>query len=163
VPVHLHGSRIGKFTLPLVRFDSDSVEAYTCRVFDLTVPFHAGVDMAREPYGPPITDAIARGDVADMKALAAEAERHLRKHGDVRAALEILKVEIARREVSGPCPQGSPSPEPPYGPPIQQAIARGNVAEMKALLKRAETVLAQQGDLATAVALLRTEIAKLEK
>jgi hypothetical protein len=71
------GSRIGKFTLPLVRFDNDSVEAYTCGVFDLTVPFHAGVDMAREPYGPPITDAIARGDVADMKALAAEAERHL--------------------------------------------------------------------------------------
>ena len=94
-----------------------------------------------------------------MKALVIDAERFLQKHGDVKAALETLKAEIARREAGG----AQSSPEPPYGPPIQQAIARGNLVEMKALLKRADAVLAQQGDLAGAVARLRTEIAKLEK
>lgn len=117
--------------------------------------------MAREPYGPPIQDAIARGDLAEMKALVIDAERFLRQHGDVKAALETLKAEIARRE-AGLAPTTA-GPEPPYGPPIQQAIARGNVVEMKALLKRAEAVLAEQGDLAGAVVHLRTEIAKLEK
>jgi len=119
--------------------------------------------MAREPYGPPILDAIARGDLADMKALATDAERFLRQHGDVRTALEILKVEIARREGSGSVSTPGTGPEPPYGTPIQQAIARGDLPEMRALLKRAEAVLAQQGDLVTTVALLRTEIAKLDK
>ncbi len=117
--------------------------------------------MALEPYGPPIQDAIARGDLADMKALVIDAERFLQKHGDVKAALATLKAEIARREAGGAATHASP--EPPYGPPIQQAIARGNLVEMKALLKRADAVLAQQGDLAGAVARLRTEIAKLEK
>ena len=49
-----------------------------------------------EPYGPPIQEAIAKGDLARMKQFAAEAEHHLQQAGDVRAALEYLKVEIAK-------------------------------------------------------------------
>jgi hypothetical protein len=115
--------------------------------------------MARVPYGPPITDAIARGDLADMKALAVEAERHLREHGDIRASLELLKMEIARQEMKGPRTAGT---RPPYGPPIHEAIARGNLAEMKELLTRSERVLEQQGDLAAAIVALRSEIARLQ-
>jgi Domain of unknown function (DUF1843) len=52
--------------------------------------------MAVVLYGPPIQEAIAKGDLARMKQLAAEAEAHLKEVGDVRAALEYLKIEIAR-------------------------------------------------------------------
>jgi Domain of unknown function (DUF1843) len=50
------------------------------------------------PYGPPIQQAIAKGDLAAMKQVAADAERHLQQVGDVRAALEYLKIEIAKHE-----------------------------------------------------------------
>jgi hypothetical protein len=50
------------------------------------------------PYGPPIQEAIAKGDLAKMKQVAADAEQHLQQAGDVRAALEYLKIEIARHE-----------------------------------------------------------------
>ena len=50
------------------------------------------------PYGPPIHEAIAKGDVAEMKKLAANAEQWLAQHGDVRSALALLKAEIAKRE-----------------------------------------------------------------
>jgi hypothetical protein len=53
------------------------------------------------PYGPPIQEAIAKGDLAKMKQLATEAEAYLQKAGDVRAALEYLKLEIARHEHKG--------------------------------------------------------------
>jgi phage shock protein A len=49
-------------------------------------------------YGPPILGAIAKGDLAEMKALAKEAEQYLHHYGDVSAALEALKVEIAKLE-----------------------------------------------------------------
>ena len=52
--------------------------------------------MAVPLYAPPIQEAIATGDLARMKQLAAEAEAHLKQVGDVRAALEYLKIEIAR-------------------------------------------------------------------
>jgi len=48
------------------------------------------------PYGPPIQEAIAKGDLAQMKKVAAEAEQHLQQVGDVRSALEYLKIEIAK-------------------------------------------------------------------
>ncbi len=54
--------------------------------------------MAHVLYGPPIHQAIAAGDLARMKQLAAEAEQHLKDHGDVRSALELLKIEIAKQE-----------------------------------------------------------------
>ena len=54
--------------------------------------------MAHVLYGPPIQEAIATGDLSKMKQLAAEAEKHLQEVGDVRSALEYLKIEIARLE-----------------------------------------------------------------
>jgi hypothetical protein len=50
------------------------------------------------PYGPAIHQAIAGGDLASMKAVAASAEAHLAEHGNVCAALEALKIEIAKLE-----------------------------------------------------------------
>lgn len=50
------------------------------------------------PYGPPIQEAIAKGDLPRMKQLAAETERHLQQVGEVRSALEFLKIEIAKHE-----------------------------------------------------------------
>ncbi len=47
-------------------------------------------------YGVPIHHAIAKGDLAEMKNLAAQAEEHLKQVGDVRSALEYLKIEIAK-------------------------------------------------------------------
>lgn len=52
--------------------------------------------MAVVLYGVPIQEAIAKGDLPRMKELAAEAEAHLKQVGDVRAALEVLKIEIAK-------------------------------------------------------------------
>jgi len=52
--------------------------------------------MAHVLYGPPILEAIAKGDLPRMKQLVVEAEEHLKQAGDVRAALEYLKIEIAK-------------------------------------------------------------------
>ena len=57
--------------------------------------------MAVPPYGPPIQEAIAKGDLARMRQLATEAEQHLAQAGDVRGALEYLKIEIAKLEQKG--------------------------------------------------------------
>ena len=51
-----------------------------------------------KPYGPAIQQAVASGDVRSMKALAKASEKYLSEHGDVSAALELLKVEIAKLE-----------------------------------------------------------------
>jgi hypothetical protein len=53
------------------------------------------------PYGPPIQEAIAKGDLPRMKQLAAEAEAHLAEAGDVSSSLEFLKIEIAKLEHKG--------------------------------------------------------------
>ncbi|HVE10734.1 MAG TPA: DUF1843 domain-containing protein [Paraburkholderia sp.] len=52
---------------------------------------------------------------------------------------------------------------PPYGVAIHQAIAVGDLTQMKALLAQAQTLLAQQGELAAAISLVKQEIAKLER
>jgi hypothetical protein len=49
-------------------------------------------------YGPPIYRCIAKGDLSEMKALAKEAEQYVQTHGNVSAALEALKIEIAKLE-----------------------------------------------------------------
>lgn len=49
-------------------------------------------------YGVTIHKCIARGQLQEMKKLCAEAEKQLAEHGDVRAALEVLKAEIAKAE-----------------------------------------------------------------
>jgi hypothetical protein len=48
-------------------------------------------------------------------------------------------------------------PEPPYGPPIRDAIARGNVAEMKSLATRTRKYIA---DLEKALKVLEGKISK---
>jgi hypothetical protein len=47
-------------------------------------------------YGLAITDAIAGGDLEQLRKLRALAEAHLEEHGDIRALLAQLKVEIAK-------------------------------------------------------------------
>jgi hypothetical protein len=50
------------------------------------------------PYGPPIQQAIASGDLARMREVAASAQAYLAQSGNVSAALEALKIEIAKLE-----------------------------------------------------------------
>jgi hypothetical protein len=49
-------------------------------------------------YGVTIHHCIAGGDLPKMKQLCAEAEQQLSEYGDLRAALEVLKAEIAKAE-----------------------------------------------------------------
>lgn len=49
-------------------------------------------------YAVSIHHCIAEGDLAKMKSLVTEAEKHLAEHGDVSAALELLKGEIVKLE-----------------------------------------------------------------
>lgn len=49
-------------------------------------------------YGVTIHRCIAKGDLAEMKRVAQQAEEHLRETGDIRSALESLKIEIAKLE-----------------------------------------------------------------
>jgi hypothetical protein len=53
------------------------------------------------PYGVAIDRTIATGDLAQMREMARQAQNWLAEHGDVSAALETLKAEIARREAAG--------------------------------------------------------------
>ena len=50
------------------------------------------------PYGAAIQQAIASGQLAQMKAAASQARQHLAEVGNVSAALEALKIEIAKLE-----------------------------------------------------------------
>lgn len=50
------------------------------------------------PYGTAIQEAVASGDLERMKQVAAQAEEHIRQYGNVPAALEALKLEIAKLE-----------------------------------------------------------------
>ena len=52
-------------------------------------------------YGPAMREAAAKGDLEEMRSLAQQAEEHLREHGDVPAAVEVLKAEIAKAEGEG--------------------------------------------------------------
>jgi hypothetical protein len=49
-------------------------------------------------YGPTIYDAIAHGDLHKMRDVVRQAEQQLATMGDLRAALEVLKIEIAKLE-----------------------------------------------------------------
>ncbi|MEY2441050.1 MAG: hypothetical protein QOJ46_476 [bacterium] len=52
----------------------------------------------RPLYAVPVQQATQSGDLDEMKAVAEEAERHVEQHGDVGAALQELKAEIAKME-----------------------------------------------------------------
>jgi hypothetical protein len=49
-------------------------------------------------YAATIHHAIVSGDVARMKDVVKEAEQYLQQAGDVPAALQALKIEIAKAE-----------------------------------------------------------------
>jgi hypothetical protein len=49
-------------------------------------------------YAVAIQEAVASGDLQKMRAVARQAEEHLKQHGNVSAALEALKLEIAKHE-----------------------------------------------------------------
>lgn len=53
------------------------------------------------PYGEAIQQAVATGDLARMKAVARDAEQFVAQWGNVPAALEALKLEIAKLEARG--------------------------------------------------------------
>ncbi len=53
------------------------------------------------PYGVAIHEAAASGDLQRMKAMVQQTEEWLREVGDVSAALEALKLEIAKLERRG--------------------------------------------------------------
>jgi hypothetical protein len=50
------------------------------------------------PYGVAVQQAVASGDLTQMKTAAAAAEAHLKEYGNISAALEVLKAEIAKLE-----------------------------------------------------------------
>jgi hypothetical protein len=52
-------------------------------------------------YGPDIHEAVARGDLEEMRNLVREAEAHVARYGNVPVALELLKTEIAKLEARG--------------------------------------------------------------
>ena len=55
--------------------------------------------MSLQPlYGGAIHQASASGDLEQMRRVASDAEAFLKEHGDVSAALEVLRIEIARLE-----------------------------------------------------------------
>jgi hypothetical protein len=47
-------------------------------------------------YAVGIHNAICSGDIKQMKAVLKAAEKHLGEYGDIRTAVEMLKVEIAK-------------------------------------------------------------------
>ena len=49
-----------------------------------------------------------------------------------------------------------------YGPAIHQAAASGDVQQMKAVLEQAQSHLKEWGDVRSALAALKAEIARLE-
>lgn len=57
------------------------------------------------PYGEAIQQAVASGDVAKMKAVAKEAEGFISQWGNIPAALEALRLEIAKAERGQAAPQ----------------------------------------------------------
>ena len=53
------------------------------------------------PYGVGIREAIVSGELDRMREAEKDAEEHLAQYGNVPAALEALKVEIAKLEQKG--------------------------------------------------------------
>lgn len=75
------------------------------------------------PYGVPIRDAIARGDLDEMRRLAES----------VRPALEELEAEIGKHV-------GARSVKP-YGPPIWEALESDDLEHLKAVAGAARGAL----------------------
>ena len=54
--------------------------------------------MSIPPYGKAIAEAVVSGDVDKMREAQQQADQYLQEYGNVSAALEALKVEIAKAE-----------------------------------------------------------------
>lgn len=54
--------------------------------------------MSIMPYGVAVTEALASGELAKLKAAEQAAEAHVAQYGDVATLLALLKVEIAKLE-----------------------------------------------------------------
>jgi hypothetical protein len=52
-------------------------------------------------YAVTIHHCIGEGDLPKMRQCCADAEKHLADYGDVSAALQVLKAEIAKLEAKG--------------------------------------------------------------
>lgn len=63
------------------------------------------------PYGEAIQQAVASGSLTKMKAAAKAAEAYVAKWGNVPAALEALRLEIAKAE-GAKKPAAKPKPRP---------------------------------------------------
>ena len=50
------------------------------------------------PYGTAMRTAVASGDVEKMREAKDAAEKYLQEYGNISAALESLKIEIAKLE-----------------------------------------------------------------
>ena len=110
-------------------------------------------------YGVNILQAIASGDRAQMQAIAEQAQAYLSETGNLSAALEVLKVEIAKSKGTPVGGDGS-TPQPLYACAIQEAIVSADVGKMEEVAKQAEEQLANYGDVAAALDALKAELAK---
>ena len=54
-----------------------------------------------KPYGLAIQQAVASGDLEEMRQAAKDAEEHVAQYGNVPAALEALRIEISKLEAKG--------------------------------------------------------------
>lgn len=52
-------------------------------------------------YAATMHEAVARGDLDEMKKLEAQAQEHLSEWGNVPAAIEVLRAEIAKAYARG--------------------------------------------------------------
>jgi hypothetical protein len=52
-------------------------------------------------YGPAIHEAIAKGDLEELRSLQGQAEEQLKETGNLAAALEVLNAEVAKLEAQG--------------------------------------------------------------
>lgn len=68
--------------------------------FSTQLTINEEIKMSTTMYGSAIQEAIASGDLAKMKAVAKAAEEKVKEEGDVAAALEALKIEIAKAEAA---------------------------------------------------------------
>ena len=107
-------------------------------------------------YAVTIHKVVAGGDIAAMEQALSEAEQQLKQYGDLSAAIEILKAEIAKLGATN----RGPIIRPLYGRPIEDAIQSGDLDKMQAIATEAASY--KGSDISAAVKKLHAEISKLE-
>jgi uncharacterized protein YukE len=110
-------------------------------------------------YGVAIQEAIASGNAGQMKKIAAEAEKHLKKFGDVSGSLKNLQAEIDRLESTK---RSSAADMVPYGDALRASVKSGDLKQMKDTAKQAEKWVSKATEVNKALADIRKEIKRLE-